>query len=226
MIQKQSSLKISPQSLESQVADIIREQILDGQLSQGTRLKEAPIAVQFGLSRGTIRAALQQLCHEGLVAQVPHRGWTVTQLTMQDTWELYTLRNVLESFGARLMAESITSQKIALLKTALQEIAIAVHSKKLHAIIQADFSLHQTIIHLSGHSRLQTQYRLIEQQIRMYIACCDSLFPDLLVLLEEHEQLVEAICSGNGTLAEQTARDHHSDGKIFTWQSQVGSQIE
>ncbi|MCU0570844.1 MAG: GntR family transcriptional regulator [Oculatellaceae cyanobacterium Prado106] len=186
MVQEQASLKISPQSLETQV--------------------------------------LQQLCYEGLVEQVLHRGWTVTQLTMQDTWELYTFRNVLEGFGARLTAESMTSDKVALLKAVLQEMAIAVHSKNFRAIIQADFSLHQTIIRLSDHTRLQTQYRLIEQQIRMYIACCDSLFPDLSVLLEEHEQLVEAVCSGNGAIAEQTARDHNSDGKIFTWQSQVGSQ--
>lgn len=215
--------RVPPQSLESQVATVLREQILSGRFPQGSRLKEVQIAEQFGLSRGTIRAALQQLCCEGLVSQVMHRGWTVVQLTLKDTWELYTLRNELEGFGARLAAESITPEKAQALRETLRKLAIAVNSKNFSAITEADFVLHKTTIQLSDHSRLENQYRLIEQQIRLYIACCDSLFQDQTVLIEEHEQLVEAICSGNGTLAEQTARQHNADGKIFAWQAQVAN---
>lgn len=217
MQERYASRRITPQSLDSQVADVIREQILSGQLSPGFRLIETQLAEQFSLSRGTIRAALQQLTHEGLVTQILHRGWTVAQLSMQDTWELYTLRNVLESFAARLVAESINAEKKNVLKTALKRLANAVKTKDLKSITNEDFALHKTIIQLSDHQRLHAQYTLIEQQIRLYIACCDSLFPDLDVITEEHEALVDVICSGNGTLAEQTAREHNSDGKIFTW---------
>ncbi len=216
-----SSLNTPLQSLESQVATVIREQILSGRFPQGFRLKEVQIAEQFGLSRGTIRAALQQLCYEGLVNQVLHRGWTVVQLTLKDTWELYTLRNELEGFGARLAAESVTPEKAQRLRETLRKLAIAVNSKNFTSITEADFVLHKTIIQLSEHSRLENQYRLIEQQIRLYITCCDSLLQDQAVLVEEHEPLVEAICSGNGTVAEQAARQHNADGKIFTWQAQV-----
>lgn len=202
---------------------MIREQILNGRFPQGSRLKEVQIAEQFGLSRGTIRAALQQLYYEGLVNQVLHRGWTVAQLTIKDTWELYTLRNEMEGFGARLVAEAVTPEKTKVLREALRKLAIAVNSKNFSSITEADFVLHKTIIQLSEHSRLENQYRLIEQQIRLYITCCDSLFQDQAVLVEEHEQLVEAICSGNGALAEQAARQHNADGKIFSWQAQIAN---
>lgn len=221
MEHKDANLKIVPQSLDEQVADIIREQILSGQIPPGFRLIETRLADQFSLSRGTIRAALQQLTYEGLVTQVLHRGWTVTKLSLQDTWELYTLRNVLESFAARLTAESITPKKTAILQTNLKQLADAVTDKNFQKITNADFALHKAIVQLSDHNRLQAQYKLIEQQIRLYIAYCDSLFPDLAVITEEHEQLVEVICSGNGSLAEQTAREHNADGKIFTWHSQT-----
>ena len=48
---------INKQSLESQAVDLLRRQILHGELTAGERLLETPIAERLGLSRGTIRAA-------------------------------------------------------------------------------------------------------------------------------------------------------------------------
>ncbi|MBE9178946.1 GntR family transcriptional regulator [Oculatella sp. LEGE 06141] len=214
-------LEIVPRSLDDQAADALRMQILSGHFPPGFRLIETRLAEQLNLSRGTIRAALHQLTHEGLVTQVLHKGWTVTTLTLHDTWELYTLRNVLEGFAARLVAESISPEQITILNQALQHLSDAVVEGDLKQITDADFSLHKAIVQCSGHQRLQDQYKLIEQQIHLYIAYCDTLFPDLTVLTVEHEQLVAAICSGDGSLAEQTARNHNADGKIFTRHAQT-----
>lgn len=220
MEDKYTKLEIVPKSLDTQAADVIRAQILNGYFPPGFRLIEIRLAEQFNLSRGTIRSALQLLTHEGLVTQIMHRGWTVTTLSFQDTWELFTLRNVLESFAARLAAETITPDKETRLRNALGQLADAVIQKDFKTIATADFALHKTIIEVSGHSRLLTQYKLIEQQIQLCIAYADALFPDLNVLVEEHEQLVNAICSGNSSLAEQTAREHNADGKVFARYSQ------
>lgn len=215
MEDKYAKLEIVPRSLDAQAADVIREQILSGHFPPGFRLVEARLADQFSLSRGTIRSALQQLTYEGLVTQIMHRGWTVTTLSFQDTWELFTLRNVLESFAARLAAETITPEKETRLRNVLQQLVEAVEKRDLKTITHADFALHKTIIEVSEHSRLLGQYKLIEQQIQLCIAYADALFPDLNVLVAEHEQLVNAICSGNSSLAEQTAQEHNADGKVF-----------
>jgi DNA-binding GntR family transcriptional regulator len=209
-------VSIIPQSLDCQVADILRDQILKGRYPPGVRLKETVLAEQFKLSRGTIRSALQQLTYEGLITQVIHKGWTVTTLSLNDIWELYTLRTVLESFASRLVAETLTDEKVDALKEVLATLASAVNEGDLKKITAADFKLHKTIVQLSDHRRLQNQYKLIEQQIHLCIAYTDTQFSDLSVITAEHEQLVEAICSGNGALAEQTTREHNADGKVFT----------
>jgi len=50
------------------------------------RLLEVQLAEQLNLSRGTIRSALQQLTHEGLVVQFPYKGCAVPALSSQDAW--------------------------------------------------------------------------------------------------------------------------------------------
>lgn len=222
---KPLNLEIVIQSLDTQAADVIRAQILDGTFPPGFRLVESRLAEQLNLSRGTIRSALQQLTHEGLVNQIQYKSWSVARLSLQDTWELYTLRNVLEGFAARLAAESITPSSVKTLKEAFSQFAKAITEKNLPKVIASDFALHKTIVEISGHSRLQAQYKLIEQQIHLTIATCDALYHDLAELKATHKRLVEAICSGDGNQAEQMSREHSADGKEFLQHLQF-SKIE
>lgn len=219
-----ASLSIIPRSLEVQAADVLRDQILSGALAPGTRLLEIDLSAQLNLSRGTIRAALQQLIYEGLVIQFPYRGCMVAGLSAQDAWELYTLRNALEGLAARLAATAITADKSQRLHTALQELIAATETDNWKAITDADFALHKTIIQLSEHCRLQQQYQIVEHQIRLYIASCNALESSPEKLIEQHRDLVEAICSGDAAIAEQIAQAHNSEGKILIQKLQENPQ--
>jgi DNA-binding GntR family transcriptional regulator len=215
-----ASLPIIPRSLDVQAADVLRDQILGGVLAPGTRLLEIDLAAQLNLSRGTLRAALQQLIYEGLVIQFPYRGCVVAGLSAQDAWELYTLRTALEGLAARLAAIAMTDQKSQQLHTALQQLVAATETNNWKTITDADFALHKTIIQLSEHRRLQQQYQIVEQQIRLYIASCNALESSTEKLIEQHQDLVEAICSGNAAIAEQIAQEHNSEGQLLIEQLQ------
>lgn len=206
---------ITPRSLDVQAAEVLREQILTGVLAPRSRLLETELSERFSLSRGTIRSALQQLTHEGLVVQSPYRGCAVCSLSAKDAWELYTLRQALESLAARLAAETRTSTTSQLLENALQKILAATASGNWSQVADADFGLHQTIIQSTQHRRLQQQYRIVEQQIRLYIISCNALNPDLAQIAEAHQQLVAAIVSGDASLAEQLAKDHNVEGLML-----------
>ncbi|WP_414587799.1 GntR family transcriptional regulator [Scytonema sp. PCC 10023] len=212
---KQPQPAILPRSLDVQAADVIREQILNGTLAPGTRLLEINLAEQFNLSRATIRSALQQLTYEGLVVQLPYKGCTVSGLSSQDAWELYTLRSALESLAAGLAAVAITPSQAKELNAGLQQLVKAVQKGNWSQIADADFTLHKAIIQLAGHRRLQEQYKIVEQQIRLYIISCNAIHPDLDDIVEQHRKLVNAICSGDDKSAEQIARDHNIDGKAL-----------
>lgn len=215
MKDNRSNLAVVPRSLDNQATDIIREQILSGAFPPGYRLLEVQLAEQLNLSRATIRSALQQLIYEGLVVQFPYRGCIVPELNSHDAWELYTLRNVLEGLAAQLAALAMTADKANVLNAALERLVLAAQNGERGELADADYSLHKTIILLSGHQRLQQQYKIVEQQIRLYIASCNALIPNLDQIVEKHKLLVEAIISGDAFVAEQLAKEHNLDGEEF-----------
>ena len=213
MKDRQANLAIAPRSLDVQAADVIREEILSGAFAPGERLLEIELSERLNLSRGTIRSALQQLTYEGLIVQFPYRGCAVSGLSSQDAWELYTLRSALEGLAARLAAGAMTPDKANSLNVALQRLIEATQKGNWKDVADADFALHQMIIQLSGHNRLQQQYKIVEQQIRLYIASCNALISDQEAIAQQHESLVKAICSGDAAIAEQIAKEHNADGQ-------------
>ena len=56
-----------PASRREQVANVIRDAIITGQLNPGDRIREKEISEKLGISRGPIREALRQLEEEGLI---------------------------------------------------------------------------------------------------------------------------------------------------------------
>jgi DNA-binding GntR family transcriptional regulator len=90
------------------------------------------------------------------------------------------------------------------------------HCKKgqRRQVAEADFRLHKCIVTLSGHRRLGEQYRLVEQQIRIYIASSDSLATDYQICIDHHRPIVDAILSGDAASAERLSAEHNiSEGQ-------------
>jgi DNA-binding FadR family transcriptional regulator len=116
--------------------------------------------------------------------------------------------------AARLAATAIHADKVKQLKAALQGLKTAA-KQGWKEVAEADFVLHKTILNLSEHHRLQAQYQIISSQIKLYIASCNALNPDLEEIIKQHESLVAAICSGDAELAEKIAREHNTDGQML-----------
>ncbi len=93
------------QTLPEKVATTLAERIVDGTYSPGSRLIEALLSKEFGLSHGPIRDALRSLQHAGLVTILPYRGAVVTDVTVREIKELYQVRAALVGLRARWIAE-------------------------------------------------------------------------------------------------------------------------
>ncbi len=183
---KQIDLTVARRPLDRRAADMLREQILGGAFPPGHRLVEAGLAEQLSVSRGTVRAALSELAHEGLVQQVAYTKWLVPELSAHDVWELYTLRSSLEGLAAGLAAAQAKHQKTTALEEAFARLETAVAGQRRGAAAAADSALHKTIVALSGHRRLVEHYRIIEQQVQRYIASSNALLADPGDLVTQH----------------------------------------
>ena len=199
---------VQKQSLDRAAAEKVRYAIVTGAVAPGARLLESALATSFGLSRGTVRAALQRLVTEGLVVQRPYAGWEVASLSAQDSWELYTLRAALEALAAGLAAEKIDPVSRQSLSSAFDDLKRAAREGDHNEITDADFALHKTIVALSKHRRLIEQYALVEQQVRMYIASANARLPKRELVAREHMGFVKAVAKGDGELASRLIREH------------------
>lgn len=195
---------IDKRSLESQATDLLRRQIVGGELRAGERLLETAIAERCGLSRGTIRSALRRLIEEGLVCHVPYTGYQVIDLSEHDLWELYTLRAALEGLGTRLAASRIDARGIGQLRAAFAQLLAAAEADDHERADRLDRELHKLIIRLSGHERLLQHYLRVENQFRVYIALSNREV-DAGEICESHRALVESICSGDAERAASLA---------------------
>ena len=104
---------IPRQSLTSAVADKLRDQIIRGEIADGTQLRQDVIAGQYHVSRIPVREALRQLDAEGLITIVPNRGAIVPELSPNDVEELFAIRALLEPEVLKLSIPRLTQSDLA-----------------------------------------------------------------------------------------------------------------
>ena len=83
-----------------QVAETLKQMLLEGRLSPGDRVHETALAEQLGISRAPIREALHMLVTEGLIIHRPQRGKFIMTLTPQEICNSYFVGGVLEGAAA------------------------------------------------------------------------------------------------------------------------------
>ena len=91
----------------------LHEAIVTGVLVPGERLPIEELAEVLEMSPMPIREALRQLDSVGLVENVPHRGASVTELSIDDLREVYEARLALEPLAVRHAAERFTDEDAA-----------------------------------------------------------------------------------------------------------------
>jgi DNA-binding GntR family transcriptional regulator len=89
-------------NLAEEVANLIRDMILDGRLPAGDRINEVRLAAQIGVSRTPLREALARLANEGALRDVPRRGFFVCPLSAEEVRAIYPMRSILDPAALRL----------------------------------------------------------------------------------------------------------------------------
>lgn len=205
-----SSLQpIKKQPAEQLTADELRRLITRGEMPPGSRIVEASVAQQLDVSRGTLRAALHQLGQEGLVILTPYTGWTVMSIRPQDLWELYTLRATLESMAGKLAIEKLTPEGAQALEDTFEQLQLARHQDRPNdVVVECDFNIHKKIVELAGHQRLRNHYRMVEQQIRLFVASTYVDTKDPNITLDSHGAIVRAIVQRDVAAATHLLEEH------------------
>lgn len=110
-------------SVRSQhIAGILRDEILAGELTPGTWLRQDELAERLGASRIPVREALRILESDGLAESFPNRGSRVPVLSLEDVNTYYRMRERLEPLTLTESLPHLTDDHLAHLEHIQDEI--------------------------------------------------------------------------------------------------------
>ncbi len=200
-------------SLPSVVQAEIERLILAGDLPVGQRINEVALAERFGTSRGPVREALRALEECCIVRAERNRGVFVREVTLVEADEVYDLREVLDEFIGRRLAERIDEQALLKLKSLLAEMADATQEadiKRYHAL---NLSFHDALVDAVGNSHLSATYRRLTKELLLYRLRGLTEGGGFAVSIAEHAAIVEAIEARDPTRAGRLLRTHAADSR-------------
>jgi DNA-binding GntR family transcriptional regulator len=200
--------RVNRRSLVENAAEQLRQSIISGKLSPGTRLLEIEIADQLGVSRGTLREALRILENDKLVESIPGHGSYIKSISERDIRELYSLRSILEQEAIRLAAEHATSNQLQQLQMILEQMFESAKHADLAQVVGYDLDFHRAIWKIANHQRLLLVLEELSLQIKIYLAVQTKLYEDLAVGIADHHEIFKAIQNKDGNRAATLMRDH------------------
>lgn len=101
-----------PRTAQQLAYEVVRREILRGNLTPGTRLTQGEIAARLSLSTTPVREALRRLASEDLVRIDAHRGAIVRGVDKEELREIYEIRLLLEPLAMRKAAVRITEEDL------------------------------------------------------------------------------------------------------------------
>lgn len=204
---------LKKETYSSQVAQIIRRMIRDGELSQGVPVKEPQLAARLSISRAPIREALQELTYEGLVTSEPQKGKRVRLLTDKDILDSYAVGAILEAAGVTDSLAEWTAEDMARLHAVVADMRQAsANATDLSSMMQHDDCFHSTLLQRCNN------HRLVEMARRSCVTISKFLcYKKWLTLFspkgfyERHAEIAEVVYQKNIPIVGKMLRDHYRE---------------
>lgn len=193
-----------PSNLTHLAYESIKQYILDGRLTEDSRLTEESLANQLGISKSPVREALNRLETEGLIRIEPRRGAYLRGFEIKDIDELYDLREALETHVVHTAA--IDAPLLGELRESIRRMREYLKDNDKRRYIDEDIHFHRTLAEASGNERLSKMLENVQQQIWLFrrktYDLSSSSAPDA------HEAILMALESGKRVQAERAMSEH------------------
>jgi DNA-binding GntR family transcriptional regulator len=205
----------------SGVFERLRRLILEGEYVPNERLVEEQLAERLGVSRTPIRQALTMLEAEGLVEIAPNKGAMVCSFTIEDVWDIYDLRAVLEGHAARRAADRIHEDELARLRSLAADMEnispgrFLGHEEEIRWLVATNQEFHGTIVSASRNGRLGKLIRRTVEVPLMFKAFYWYGQHERRISNHYHRQILGALEAGDGERAEIIMREHVYEGRDF-----------
>jgi DNA-binding GntR family transcriptional regulator len=191
-------------SLADEIAEILRERIVEGRLAPQQSLTQRRLAEDLNVTRAVAGEALRMLHREGLVDSTT-AGMRVAAADGAVLLSAYAVREVVDGLAARLAARHAGAGTERRCQAALAEHRAAINSGDRLRYMRADISFHASLVEGSGNPVLRSHWWLLRFTTRSAMLLTPA---QLQRAIEEHEAILTAVRRGEPEQAERAARTH------------------
>ncbi len=196
----------SERPLREVVAGQLRSMIIDGELKPGQRLVEGQLAQRLGVSRNPVREAMRSLEATGLIEVVPRRGAHVCAVDKCEVHHIQQIRILVEGYAVEQAAMRQDPESIERIRQCMDEGRRATERGDPVTASVCHREFHIAVEKAAGIPFLQQVLDPLRQQTELVFSVVTDSRGD--ITWEEHEDIYNAIASGDAQRARDMSRRH------------------
>jgi len=188
----------------------IRQMIVEQKLIPGSKFNQVKLAEELGISRTPVVKALHKLEAEGLVDNIPQKGFFVHQLTVSELLELFSLREALDTIILNGIVANITVEQLDHLDSIIEPFGEEWTPEIMGDYWLADQAFHNTLMEFSNNSlakKVNDTFQVLNRTYR------GGLVRHPGESLKEHRALLAALKARDAKTARKIAIEHISKGR-------------
>ncbi|MDY0290354.1 MAG: GntR family transcriptional regulator [Sphaerochaeta sp.] len=182
---------IDQSSLAEKVYDLLKVQILSGELKGGMVIPEEQLAQQFGVSRTPIREAIKRLAEYGLVILKPRSHALVYQVDDKEAHDIASVRIALESLAITLLTPAMVEKNIHNLSKLAAECQYNLGISNRADLYVSDSLFHLELVKCTENSALYTLYERLDSQCQLLRIAQNLPFERLSEIVNHHTLMLQ-----------------------------------
>ncbi len=199
-------------TLREKILESIRDAIISGAITSGSRVSEPDLAERFGISRTPIREALRQLESEGYLTVIPRKGAVVSAFTQKDVEEFYAIKSILEGYAAKLACCRLSEKEIDRLQTINKRLSELCEQSDIKQFFKVHNDFHDLFIKAADNEKLREMINLLVTRFQRLRLMSISQPGRMAVSVTEHEKIITAFRERNCEAAELLVRKNAEYG--------------
>lgn len=206
--------------------EMIKSKIWQFDLPPGGPISEEQLGKSLNISRTPLREAISILEHEKLIERQPNKRLKVSELSIKEAKEIFSVRSALESIAVReavLHSSEADYENLSLIVTAISQMSIKHNREQL---LQYGEKFHQYIYQMSQNETIKTILQGLHNHVRRYRFLIISQKANQAEAEDEHKLIFEAMKAGQADLAVKIMQTHLEESLSLAIEALENYQME
>ncbi len=195
-------------TIQDQVYDVLKENIISGRLKPGERIQEVQIATELKVSRSPVRNAINQLVGEGLLESFPNKYVCVKHFTDLDIIDSYEFRLIIEKFAIEKICTLTNTSIKKNLKKFKKDFLANAQFEQMSTYLKIDIQFHDYIISISKNHIIYEALAKVSMMISPFRVLALSSEKRFYESVDEHINIINAILDEDTQAAVKACETH------------------